>query len=47
MMIAGVHFNYSLPESFWPVYKDMLGEEQLSTEDFQSPRYATCSAMAG
>jgi glutamate--cysteine ligase len=23
--IAGVHFNYSLPESFWPVFQDMEG----------------------
>ncbi|VAW70627.1 Glutamate--cysteine ligase [hydrothermal vent metagenome] len=38
-VIAGVHFNYSLPECFWPVYKDMLGEEQLSAEDFQSREY--------
>lgn len=23
--IAGVHFNYSLPESFWPAYRETLG----------------------
>ena len=23
--IAGVHFNYSLPESFWPGYMELLG----------------------
>ena len=23
--IAGVHFNYSLPESFWPVYQEVEG----------------------
>jgi glutamate--cysteine ligase len=28
--IAGIHFNYSLPESFWPVYKDV---EQRSGSD--------------
>lgn len=25
-VISGVHFNYSVAESFWPVYADMLGE---------------------
>ncbi len=25
-VIAGVHFNYSVPESFWPVYRDLLGD---------------------
>jgi glutamate--cysteine ligase len=24
--IAGIHFNYSLPESFWPVWQESLGE---------------------
>ncbi len=24
--IAGVHFNYSLPEAFWPVFADIEGE---------------------
>jgi glutamate--cysteine ligase len=28
--IAGIHFNYSLPESFWPVFKDL---EQLSESE--------------
>lgn len=38
-VIAGVHFNYSLPESFWPIYKDILGESELSLKDFQSEQY--------
>jgi len=38
-VIAGVHFNYSLPEGFWPVYKDMLGESELDLRDFQSKEY--------
>ncbi len=25
-VIAGVHFNYSLPEAFWPIYRDLEGE---------------------
>jgi len=36
--IAGVHFNYSLPEEFWPLYKDMLASEQ-SDDDFRSEHY--------
>jgi glutamate--cysteine ligase len=23
--IAGIHFNYSLPEAFWPIYRDIEG----------------------
>ncbi|VAW53191.1 Glutamate--cysteine ligase [hydrothermal vent metagenome] len=38
-VIAGVHFNYSLPESFWPIYKNLLGETQLNLKDFQSAQY--------
>lgn len=38
-VIAGVHFNYSLPESFWPVYRDMLEETELDLRDFQSEQY--------
>ena len=38
-VIAGVHFNYSLPESFWPIYKDLLGETEQSDVDFQSEQY--------
>ncbi len=38
-VIAGVHFNYSLPESFWPIYKTLLNEETLNLKDFQSAQY--------
>jgi len=38
-VIAGVHFNYSLPESFWPIYRNLLGETELSLKDFQSEQY--------
>lgn len=38
-VIAGVHFNYSLPESFWPIYKDMLEDDEQSLADFQSEQY--------
>jgi glutamate--cysteine ligase len=36
--IAGVHFNYSLPESFWPVYRDLEGSSQ-DLDDFRSEAY--------
>lgn len=36
--IAGVHFNYSLPVSFWPVYREVLGEDAADSE-FQSTHY--------
>jgi glutamate--cysteine ligase len=37
-LIAGVHFNYSLPEEFWPHYLDTLGSE-LDVGDFRSEQY--------
>ena len=36
--IAGVHFNYSLPESFWPGYRAILGDGR-SEEAFRSDHY--------
>ena len=36
--IAGVHFNYSLPESFWPVYRDLL-DEDVGDSEFRSAHY--------
>ena len=36
--IAGVHFNYSLPEQFWPQYRD-VEKSRLEAEDFQSDAY--------
>lgn len=36
--IAGVHFNYSLAQDFWPLYKDVLSSEQ-SDDDFRSEHY--------
>ena len=32
--ISGIHYNYSLPESFWPLYQDLEG----SGEDLQAFR---------
>jgi glutamate--cysteine ligase len=36
--IAGVHFNYSLPESFWPRYRAILGDGR-DEEAFRSDHY--------
>jgi len=37
-VIAGVHFNYSLPEGFWPIYREILDSE-LNIEAFRSDQY--------
>jgi glutamate--cysteine ligase len=37
-VIAGVHFNYSLPVAFWPVYRDVLGSN-LDASEFRSVHY--------
>lgn len=37
-VIAGVHFNYSVPENFWPVYQQMEGDN-LPLQAFISDRY--------
>lgn len=36
--IAGVHFNYSLPESFWSAYRDVLGDAS-DVDEFRSEHY--------
>ena len=36
--IAGVHFNYSLPEEFWAPYAQLLGDESAEPE-FRSAQY--------
>ena len=36
--IAGVHFNYSLPESFWPGYREILGGD-IGESEFRSSHY--------
>ncbi len=36
--IAGVHFNYSVPQQFWEAYQDILGDES-SGDDFRSEQY--------
>ena len=36
--IAGIHFNYSLPESFWPHYHAVLGDNR-DEQTFRSEQY--------
>jgi glutamate--cysteine ligase len=36
--IAGIHFNYSLPESFWPHYHAALGDDR-DEQSFRSEQY--------
>ncbi len=36
--IAGVHFNYSLPEAFWPYYQGIIGDDRKE-DDFRSEQY--------
>ena len=36
--IAGVHFNYSLPDKFWAPYQAFLGDGS-SIDDFRSEQY--------
>jgi len=36
--IAGVHFNYSVPVDFWPVYQQIMHEE-ADSDDFRSEQY--------
>jgi glutamate--cysteine ligase len=37
-IIAGVHFNYSVPATFWPSYRDLLGSK-LDETGFRSEQY--------
>jgi glutamate--cysteine ligase len=37
-IIAGVHFNYSVPANFWPLYRDLLGSK-LDETAFRSEQY--------
>ena len=36
--IAGVHYNYSLPESFWPHYQAIMGDDR-NEDEFRSDLY--------
>lgn len=36
--IAGIHFNFSLPDSFWTMYSDLI-DNTLSIQDFKTEQY--------
>jgi glutamate--cysteine ligase len=36
--ISGIHYNFSLPDSFWELYRDQLGSQQ-SLQDFKTEQY--------
>ena len=36
--IAGIHYNFSLPDSFWHLFKD-LQQSELSLKDFKTEQY--------
>lgn len=36
--ISGIHYNYSLPEAFWPQYRELDGNDQ-PLQDFRSAAY--------
>lgn len=36
--ISGVHYNYSLPDAFWPLYRDLEGDK-TGLQDFRSAAY--------
>ena len=36
--IAGIHFNFSLPDSFWELYKE-LNHSELPLQDFKTEQY--------
>ncbi len=38
-VIAGVHFNYSIAETFWPIWHQFEAEPQLSLREFRDQRY--------
>jgi len=37
--IAGVHFNYSVQEEFWPYYRALLKQDNVPLTDFVSEHY--------
>ncbi len=38
-VIAGIHFNYSIAESFWPVWQQEEDRDNLSLRDFRDRQY--------
>lgn len=38
-VIAGVHYNFSMPEAFWPEWQRIQGKETLDEQEFRSESY--------
>ena len=38
-VIAGIHFNYSVPVNFWPAFQEIEGETDKKLQDFIDERY--------
>ena len=38
-VIAGVHFNYSVPEGFWPAYQSLEEQQSVSAKEFRNRGY--------
>ncbi len=38
-VIAGVHFNFSLQEEYWPYYQQLKKQDSLTQQDFKSEEY--------
>ncbi|HIP95122.1 MAG TPA: glutamate--cysteine ligase [Leucothrix sp.] len=38
-VIAGIHFNYSVPVDFWPAFQEIEGETDKALQDFINDRY--------
>ena len=37
--IAGIHFNYSLPEEIWPLWQEAAGQSEVESTAFRSAKY--------
>ncbi len=37
-VISGLHYNFSMPDAFWPAYQEILGNQD-SLQDFRTDRY--------
>lgn len=37
--IAGIHYNFSLPDAFWAEYQSRLAKEQNNSDDTDKPEY--------
>ncbi len=38
-VIAGIHFNYSIHENFWPYFRELKNQQHIPLQDFISEQY--------